>query len=125
MPLPASQLPQTALVPMQHAAVPAFPNGSLRAGQYTLAFRIRRIRDMVLLHEHKLVLMPQRFTQTTEARTAVYYTQGGPVADTPATVGIGMTYFQLTGHTSFGGVRAGGTTPATGTPESFLQTVQG
>ncbi|PWT77612.1 MAG: hypothetical protein C5B60_02355, partial [Chloroflexi bacterium] len=130
MPLPAALLPQTALVPMQTAASPFAPNGTTHAGRYTLSFRIRRLDTMELLHEHRLILMPQRFTQSTEVRSALYYTQGGPVVDTPAEGGVGITYFQIAGHTGFGGVRTPGTFPVAdrlsllGTPETFVQTVQ-
>jgi LysM domain len=102
MPLPASQVHGS----MQRAMNQRFPNGSLHAGQYTLVFRIRHKHEKKLVFkEHRLILMPQRFTQTTEARTALYYTQGGAVADVPAASGVGMTFFQIQGHTGFGGVR--------------------
>src|SRR5215510_3141110 len=101
MPLPSSQIHES----MQLAAMPFYPNGSAHAGQYTLIFRIRHKDGMVPLHEHRLILMPQRFTQTTEARTALYYTKGGIVADTPTPSGIGATVFHIVGHTGYGGVR--------------------
>jgi hypothetical protein len=104
MPLPASQISPD--LGQQFAAMPSYPNGSLHAGLYTLVFRIRRKSDRTLLREHKLVLMPQRFNQTTESRTSVYYTQGGPVADTIQDGGIGITYFSIQGHTGFWGIRS-------------------
>jgi hypothetical protein len=91
---------------MQRAANQRFPNGSLHAGQYTLVFRIRHKRNKQLVcKEHRLILMPQRFSQTTEARTALYYTKGAVVADVPARSGVGATIFTIQGHTGFGGVR--------------------
>src|SRR4030095_13073035 len=101
MPLPATQVHRT----MQRAMLPTFPNGSLHAGAYTLIFRIRHKDTKHLYKEHRLVLMPQRFTQTTEARTALYYTKGAVVADVPARSGLGVTVFQIQGHTGFAGVQ--------------------
>src|SRR5215831_8223422 len=95
MPLPTTQIADT----MAFAAMPSFPNGSFFAGQYTLIFRIRHKISRNILKEHKLILMPQRFSQTTEARTSLYYTKGGPVADTPQETGVGLTYFSIQGHT--------------------------
>jgi ElaB/YqjD/DUF883 family membrane-anchored ribosome-binding protein len=122
MPLAATQIHPD----MQRAAEPSFPNGSLNAGQYTLLFRIRHARNKTLLREHRLVLMPQRFSQTTEARTALYYTKGAIVADTPADGGVGMTVFTIVGHTGYWGVPSPMfnrlTEPAT--PQAFAQVVQ-
>src|SRR5215510_13042260 len=126
MPLLLSQVPDG----MQLAATPTFPNGSIHAGQYTLIFRIRTISDNTLLKQHSLILMPQRFTATTEARSSLYYTQGGPVADTLPTSGVGITYFTITGHTGYGGVRSQpqnaveGRLTQAATPERFVQVVQ-
>jgi LysM domain len=127
MPLTAAQVDQTT---MQHAATPAFPNGSMYAGAYTLLFRIRRKSDSALLAEHRLVLMPQRFHKSTELRSSVYYTQGGPVSDTLAEGGVGMTFFSIQGHTGFGGIRSTNGGPMAdrmatraATPEAFAQTV--
>src|SRR5262245_24856724 len=107
MPLPLSQLPPPEFG-MQFAAMPAFPNGSFSAGLYTLIFRLRHKISRQILKQHSLILMPTRFTQTTEIRTSLYYTQGGPVTDTPRDGGVGMTYFSIQGHTGFWGLR---TTP--------------
>jgi len=93
----------------QHAAQPLFPNGSIHAGNLTLIFRVRRKSDNYLLKSHALLHMPARMTTTTEVRTAIYYTQGGPVTDTPSRGGVGMTIFTIQGHTGFGGLR---TTPS-------------
>jgi hypothetical protein len=126
MPLPASQIHVT----QQTAALPFFPNGSIHAGTYTLIFRVRQAQTKDLLKEHKLILMPQRFAQHTDARTALYYTQGGIVADTPALTGVGMTVFQISGHTGYAGIRAPAGAlvdrlgAAGGTPESFLAVAQ-
>src|SRR5262245_54074221 len=130
MALPASLIPATARIPMQTSALPPFPNGSVHAGRYTLIFRIRIKRTLELLHEHRLILMPQRFSQTTEVRSALYYTKGSLVADTPAEGGIGATYFQIVGHTGFAGVQGDGTSPLAdrltllATPAALVQTVQ-
>ena len=102
MPLALRQVYPT----MQHAELPTHPNGSLVAGQYTLVFRIRHKTNKTLYKEHRLILMPQRFSETTEARTALYYTKSGLVGDTPAGSGIGVTLFQIQGHTGFRGVLA-------------------
>jgi len=90
---------------MQFASMPSFPNGSFHAGLYTLIFRIRHCRTQQILKEHSLVNMPMRMTVTTEARVALYYTQAGPVADIPQRGGVGATYFTLTGHTGYWGIR--------------------
>jgi hypothetical protein len=124
MPLPGAPHPT-----MQTAALPAFPNGSAYAGRLTLVFRVRHRDSQTLLHEHRLLLMPQRFTQSTESRSALYYTQGGPVADTLKGSAIGITYFSVSGHTGFGGLRSGLLTPVASrletltTPEIFARTV--
>lgn len=126
MPLAAAQVTTT----MQHAAHPNTPNGSLQAGHYTLVFRIRRISTKELLREHRLILMPQRFDQQTEARTALYYTQGGPVADTLQGGGVGITYFRIQGHTGYWGVLAPNAGPVgnrlgtVSTLDSFVQVVE-
>jgi hypothetical protein len=123
MPLPATLVPRT----MQTAAMAGFPNGSAVSGRYTLIFRIRRVSDQAILKEHALVLMPQRFSQTTEARTAVYYTQGGPVADTPQEGGVGLTLFTISGHTGYWGIRSTAARPLVDrltqpvTPDVFAQ----
>jgi hypothetical protein len=91
---------------MQYAANPAFPNGSEHAGFYTLVFRLRNKTNKQRFLEHRLILMPTHFSQTTESRTALYYTQGGVVADTLADGGIGMTHFRISGHTGYWGVRS-------------------
>jgi LysM domain len=102
MPLPATQVYQS----MQRAANQQYPNGSVHAGQYTLVFRIRhKTYTKNVFKEHRLILMPQRFSQTTETRTALYYTKGGIVADVPAGGSPGVTVFTIQGHTGFGGVR--------------------
>lgn len=100
MPLPASKVHDS----MQLAASPFFPNGSQHAGTFTLIFRIRRLATKAILKEHRLTLMPQRFSQTTEPRTALYYTKGGIVTDTPAATGVGATLFVIQGHTGYWGV---------------------
>src|SRR5262245_8989657 len=119
MPLPQNQIHPT----MQEAAVPMFPNGSVHAGKYTLIFRVRERQTQTLLKEHRLLIMPQRFSQTTEIRSSLYYTQGGPVADTLAGNGVGMTYFTISGHTGFGGIR--GSSPAAMPTPGALITPQG
>jgi hypothetical protein len=127
MPLAATKV---SLSSMQNAAFPAFPNGSLYAGQYTLVFRIRHKTSKTLYKEHQLILMPQRFSQTTESRTALYYTKGGIIADTPTPSGVGITVFQIAGHTGYGGIRSPGAfaqanrLTAPPPPQAFLQTVQ-
>lgn len=123
MPLPANELPK--LTPMQTSANPTFPNGSVNAGKLTLVFRVRSKADQKMLIEHKLVLMPTTFTQETEARTSLYYTKGGIVADTPSETGIGMTVFTIAGHTGFRGITAKDLTPNAGTLGGFLSTVGG
>jgi LysM domain len=100
MPLPATQVHET----MQKAYAPTFPNGSLTAGRFTLVFRIRHTQTKRLLKEHRLILAPSSVKRDTESRTALYYTQGRIVADTPAKTGVGMTVFTITGHTGFRGV---------------------
>jgi hypothetical protein len=126
MPLPASQIHRT----MQTAADASFPNGSINAGRLTLVFRIRQGADGQVLKEHRMILAPATMTQETEARTSLYYTQGGIVADTPMQQAIGATHFQISGHTGFHGVQNEGTlavgdrlsTPVT--LEAFTRTVQ-
>lgn len=126
MPLPATAIHPT----MQTAAVPGFPNGSLHAGVYTLIFRIRHRQSRELLKQCSLILMPQQFSQETEARTALYYTKGGIVADTPLETGVGATYFSISGHTGYGGIinetplRPGNRLPGLLGGEAFLQTVE-
>jgi hypothetical protein len=115
MPLPANQIPES----MQTAAMPMHPNGTMHAGVYTLIFRIRRRSDRRVLKEHRLINMPVRFSQTTEVRTAVYYTKGGPAADTPLASGIGMTYFSIQGHTGIAGIRNMALAPRGGPAEAF------
>src|SRR5580765_5825092 len=107
MPLPATAVPDS----MQHAADPYLPNGSARAGRYTLVFTIRHARSKALLKRHKLILMPQTFTQETESRTSLYYTQGGIVADTLAGGAIGATVFNIAGTTGYRGVLTGTQNP--------------
>jgi hypothetical protein len=126
MPLPASQIHRT----MQTATDASFPNGSINAGKLTLVFRIRQHTDGTVLKEHRMILAPATMVQETEARTSLYYTQGGMVADTPMEHAIGATHFQITGHTGFHGVQSEGTlavadrvtTPVTF--EAFTRTVQ-
>lgn len=110
---------------MQRAADPAFPNSSAHAGQLTLVFRIRHKTTLTLYHEHRLILMPQRFAQTTESRTNLYYTKGSIVADTPTPHGVGITIFQISGHTGFAGVvdETPGPT-ARVSPAAFVETAQ-
>src|SRR5262245_7270546 len=110
MPLPATSIHPS----MQHAVFPAFPNGSAYAGKHTLVFRVRHRDSGELLKEHSLILMPARLSQSTDVRTALYYTKGAPHADTPESNGIGMTYFTITGHTGFGGIRSGPLSPVAG-----------
>jgi hypothetical protein len=110
--------------------MPSFPNGSQNAGQYTLVFRIRNKQNKQLLAEHRLIIMPTHFSQTTESRTSLYYTQGGIVADTLAEGGVGMTLFQIQGHTGYWGVRSEPTGAVADrlsgvlTPERLLQVGQ-
>jgi hypothetical protein len=127
MPLALAQLPATitATSGNQHAANPSFPNGSLHAGKLTLIFRVRLATSGLLLHEHRLILMPARMQTSTEVRSALYYTQGGLVADTPHGGGVGATYFTIQGHTGFGGVQ---TSPGEAaysrlTPQAFVGAV--
>lgn len=54
--------------------------------------------------------MPQRFSQSTEVRTSLYYTKGGIIADVPSPTGVGVTVFQIAGHTGFGGIRTDAST---------------
>jgi LysM domain len=115
MPLPANQISAS----MQTAAIPTHPNGAMYAGVYTLIFRIRRRRDRRVLHEHRLIQMPMRLTQTTETRTAVYYTKAGAVADLPLASGVGMTHFSITGHTGIAGIRNRTLAPTGTTSEAF------
>jgi hypothetical protein len=100
MPLPATQVHET----MQKAYAPTFPNGSLSAGRFTLVFRIRHVHTNRIVKEHRLILAPTSVKRDTESRTALYYTQGRIVADTPARTGVGMTVFTITGHTGVRGV---------------------
>jgi hypothetical protein len=100
MPLAAARLHST----QQRAATPAYPNGSDRAGTYTLTFRLReRSNPANILKEHSLVLMPTSFTKRTEARVSVYYTADDMEVDVPPKA-IGKTTFQLMGHTGYASV---------------------
>src|SRR5215467_3257716 len=126
MPLPASAVHPT----QQKAADTAFPNGSARAGQYTLIFRIRDRKSQTILKQHSLILFPANLTQRTEARLATYYTAEDIYVDVPLKTGIGKRLFQLTGHTGFAGVRADRHNPlldrmdSPATIDQFVATVQ-
>jgi hypothetical protein len=100
MPLPASLVPLS----MQRAADALAPNGSTRQGTVTLVFTIRQLSTGLILKQHKLVLMPQTFERTTETRVALYYTQRTVQADLPADAPLGITLFNIAGHTGFRGV---------------------
>jgi hypothetical protein len=126
MPLSSSFIHPT----QQRAASPAFPNGSMRAGTYTLVFQIRDAQSKVLLKKHQLILFPAILDEETEVRTTLYYTKKRIVADTPAETGIGVTIFTIRGHTGYAGIPMEGAQPLVDrlsspvTVESFVQTVQ-
>lgn len=100
MPLPASLVHNS----MQRAADPTAPNGTRQQGVMTLIFSIRHKHTQALLKQHKLILMPQTYEQVTEARVQLYYTKSDILADLPADAPLGLTFFNIAGHTGFRGV---------------------
>lgn len=100
MPLAANLVP----ISQQLAADPSSPNGSRQAGTMTMVFSIRHKETKTILKQHKLILMPQTFEQVTESRVALYYTQRDVFADMPADNALGLTFFNIAGHTGFRGL---------------------
>ena len=100
MPLSMAQVPQT----QQHAASASYPNNSQYAGKLSMVFRVRQRNSKAILKEHRLICFPTSFSKDTEGRTQLYYTLGGVYVDTPATNGVGIAIFNISGHTLYKGI---------------------
>jgi phage baseplate assembly protein W len=100
MPVPLTQIDKS----QQTAADGKYPNKSRSAGTLTLVFTIRHKASNQVVKEHRLVCMPTTFEQSTEGRSQLYYTQQGIYVDLPQREAIGITTFNISGHTLYRGL---------------------
>lgn len=100
MPVPMAQVPDT----MQHAASASYANNSQYAGRLSMIFRVRQRASKQVIKEHRLICMPTSFSKDTEGRSQVYYTKDGVYVDTPPVSGVGLTIFNISGHTLYKGI---------------------